>query len=136
MAGGCAADHDRASYSGSICLAIFVPLVLMAGQALRPYRHRRVPPGLRLPAANAQNAGYRRRFRTADPPHFSTFLRRTREHPTPFDLQPRYRSTVEDPIWHFLYLPIAALIERGTRLIAFLHRDALPSTCCTASSRR
>lgn len=35
--------------------------------------------------------------------------------------QPRYRSIVEDPIWYALYLPIAALVERGTP-------DRLPAT--------
>ena len=44
---------------------------------------------------------------------------------TPFDTQPRYRSLVEDPIWYILYLPVAAIVERGTRLIAFLQQGRI-----------
>ena len=46
-------------------------------------------------------------------------------HPSPFDSQPRYRSIVEDPFWYWLYLPLARLVERGTRLIAFLQQGRI-----------
>ena len=120
---------DRASYSAAvffICLAIFVPLVYWLVKRYAHTGHRRVPPWdcgfpLQTPRMQDTAEGFGQPIRRI----FSTFLRRTREHPTPFDLQPRYRSTVEDPIWHFLYLPIAALIERGTRLIAFLQQGRI-----------
>jgi len=56
---------------------------------------------------------------------FSPFFKRTREHPSPFDTQPRYRSIVEDPFWYWLYLPIAKIVEHGTRLIAFLQQGRI-----------
>ena len=56
---------------------------------------------------------------------FSPVFKRTREHPTPFDAQPRYRSIVEDPFWYWLYLPIARVVEHGTRLIAFLQQGRI-----------
>ncbi|MFT3849146.1 MAG: hydrogenase 4 subunit B [Propionivibrio sp.] len=56
---------------------------------------------------------------------FSPFFRRTREHPSPFDAKPRYRSIVEDPIWYWLYLPIVRVVERGTRLVAFLQQGRI-----------
>ena len=56
---------------------------------------------------------------------FSPFFRRTREHPSPFDAKPRYRSIVEDPIWYWLYLPLVRIVERGTRLVAFLQQGRI-----------
>lgn len=67
---------------------------------------------------------------------FSPFFKRTREHPSPFDAQPRYFSRVEDPFWYWLYLPIAKIVEHGTRLHRLsCNKDASRSTCCTASLR-
>jgi hypothetical protein len=56
---------------------------------------------------------------------FSPFLRRTREHPSPFDAEPRYHSRVEDPFWYWLYLPLTRLVELGTRIIAFLQQGRI-----------
>jgi hypothetical protein len=56
---------------------------------------------------------------------FSPFFKRTREHPSPFDTQPRYRSLVEDPFWYWLYLPIAKVVGYGTRIIAFLQQGRI-----------
>jgi hypothetical protein len=52
-------------------------------------------------------------------------FRMTRELPGPFDVAPRYRVTVEDPLWHWLYLPIAAGVERLSRLVALLQRGRI-----------
>ncbi len=120
---------DRASYSAAvffICLAIFIPLVYWLVRRFFHTGHRRVPPWdcgfpLQTPRMQDSAEGFGQPIRRI----FSTFMRRTREHPTPFDTQPRYRSIVEDPIWYALYLPIAALVERGTRLIAFLQQGRI-----------
>lgn len=58
---------------------------------------------------------------------FSPFFKRTREHPSPFDTHPRYHwHCPEDPIWaYWLYLPITRLVERGTRLVAFLQQGRI-----------
>ena len=48
-----------------------------------------------------------------------------RELPTPFDAAPRYRVEVEDPLWHWLYLPVAAVVERLSRLIGLLQQGRI-----------
>ena len=48
-----------------------------------------------------------------------------RELPTPFDEQPRYRVTVEDPLWHWLYLPVASAVERMSRWIGRLQQGRI-----------
>jgi hypothetical protein len=39
---------------------------------------------------------------------FEPVFRMKRELPTAFDSAPRYKVTVEDPMWHGVYEPIAA----------------------------
>ena len=56
---------------------------------------------------------------------FAPFFRIQRELPTPFDTHPRYRVVVEDPIWHALYLPIAAAVARLARLVGLLQQGRI-----------
>jgi hypothetical protein len=56
---------------------------------------------------------------------FEPFFRMERELPTAFDTAPRYRVTVEDPLWHWLYLPIAWVTERVSRFIGLLQRGRI-----------
>lgn len=56
---------------------------------------------------------------------FEPMFRMQRELPTPFDEQPRYRVTVADPLWHWFYLPLAALVERLSRLIGLLQQGRI-----------
>ena len=56
---------------------------------------------------------------------FEPMFRITRELPTPFDAQPQYKVTVQDPLWHWLYLPIAALVERISKVIGLLQQGRI-----------
>jgi hypothetical protein len=56
---------------------------------------------------------------------FEPFFRMQRELPSPFDAQPRYRVTVEDHFWHWLYLPIAAAVSRVARLVGLLQQGRI-----------
>ncbi len=56
---------------------------------------------------------------------FEPMFRMTRELPTPFDAQPRYKVTFEDPLWYWLYLPIAALVERISKVIGLLQQGRI-----------
>jgi hydrogenase-4 component B len=40
-------------------------------------------------------------------------------------MRPRYRVTVGDHFWHWLYLPLAALVERLARLIGRLQQGRI-----------
>lgn len=122
-------SEDRASYSPAIffgSLAVFIPLVFWAVHRYYHGRMKRVPAwdcGFPMQTSRMQDTaeGYGQPIRRI----FSPFFKRTREHPSPFDTQPRYRSIVEDPFWYWLYLPIAKIVEHGTRLIAFLQQGRI-----------
>ncbi|MBP6777042.1 MAG: hydrogenase 4 subunit B [Piscinibacter sp.] len=56
---------------------------------------------------------------------FEPFFVVTRELPTPFDARPRYRVTVEDHFWGWIYLPVVALAERIARLFGLLQQGRI-----------
>ena len=56
---------------------------------------------------------------------FEPMFRMRRELPSPFDEQPRYRVSVEDPLWYWLYLPVATAVERISRLIGLLQQGRI-----------
>jgi len=56
---------------------------------------------------------------------FEPFFRMDRELPTPFDREPRYRVVVGDHFWYWLYLPVAAAVERLSKLIGLLQRGRI-----------
>ena len=122
-------SEDRASYSPAIFLGgllVFMPFVYWIIRRRFHGRSRRVPAwdcGYPMQTSRMQDTaeGFGQPIRRI----FSPFFRRTREHPSPFDTQPRYRSIVEDPIWYWLYLPIVRIVERGTRLVAFLQQGRI-----------
>ena len=122
-------DADRASYSPAIFFGSIVIIMPLVYWAVRRYYHgrlKRVPAwdcGFPLQTARMQDTaeGFGQPIRRI----FSPFFKRTREHPSPFDAKPRYLSVVEDPFWYWLYLPIARIVEHGTRLIAFLQQGRI-----------
>lgn len=122
-------NEDRASYSPAIFLGsilVFVPLVYWFVRRSYHGRMHRVDAwdcGFPLQTSRMQDSaeGFGQPIRRI----FSPFFKRTREHPSPFDTHPRYRSLVEDPFWYWLYLPIARIVEHGTRLIAFLQQGRI-----------
>ena len=122
-------SEDRASYSPAIFLASIALFTAFVYWAVRRYYHGRAQRvaawdcGFPLQTSRMQDTaeGFGQPIRRI----FSPFFKRTREHPSPFDAQPRYRSIVEDPLWYWLYLPLARLVEHGTRLIAFLQQGRI-----------
>ena len=122
-------NEDRASYSPAIFLGsilVFVPLVYWFVRRSYHGRMHRVDAwdcSFPLQTSRMQDSaeGFGQPIRRI----FSPFFKRTREHPSPFDTHPRYRSLVEDPFWYWLYLPIARIVEHGTRLIAFLQQGRI-----------
>ena len=56
---------------------------------------------------------------------FEPLFRMERELPSPFDDAPRYRVSVGDHFWHWLYLPVAAAVERVSALIGLLQRGRI-----------
>jgi hypothetical protein len=46
---------------------------------------------------------------------FEQFFRVERILPSPFDAAPRYKVTVEDRLWHWLYVPVARAADALAR---------------------
>jgi formate hydrogenlyase subunit 3/multisubunit Na+/H+ antiporter MnhD subunit len=56
---------------------------------------------------------------------FQAFFGIRRELPTPFDAAPRYRVTITDRVWTFAYLPLATLVQRVARSVAWLQQGKI-----------
>ncbi len=56
---------------------------------------------------------------------FEPFFVMERELPSPSDKHPRYRVTVADHFWGWLYLPVVALAERIARLFGLLQQGRI-----------
>ncbi len=120
---------ERASYGPAIFLlgvAASFALAFILVRTLYHGRLRRAAPwdcGYRWQNARMQDTaeGFGQPIRQI----FEPFFRLQRELPTPFDVAPLYRVTVGDPFWHWLYLPLAAIIERLARLIGRLQQGRI-----------
>lgn len=122
-------NPERASYNPVvfflIILAVFT-LVWLAIHNLFHGRVRRAPPwdcGFPLQTARMQDTaeGFGQPLRQV----FEPFYRMTRELPSPFDARPRYRVTVEDPLWQWIYAPIARATDFVSRLVTALQRGRI-----------
>jgi formate hydrogenlyase subunit 3/multisubunit Na+/H+ antiporter MnhD subunit len=120
---------ERASYGPAIFLLGVAASFALAWLLVRRLYHgrlRRAPPwacGFPRPNARMQDTaeGFGQPIRQI----FEPFFRMQRELPSPFDTQPRYRVILDDHFWHWLYLPIAAVVVRAARLIGLLQQGRI-----------
>ena len=56
---------------------------------------------------------------------FAPFFRLERDLQSPFDAEPYSRVRVGDHFWHWLYLPLARVIERLASLIGLLQQGRI-----------
>jgi formate hydrogenlyase subunit 3/multisubunit Na+/H+ antiporter MnhD subunit len=56
---------------------------------------------------------------------FEPLLRVQRELPRAADAQPRYRVTVGDHFWHWLYQPVALVVERAAGIVGLLQQGRI-----------
>jgi len=122
-------DVDRASYGPVVFLlglAASYALVFALVRRLYHGRLRRAAPwdcGHPWQTARMQDTaeGFGQPIRQI----FEPFFRMQRELPSPFDREPRYRVVVGDHFWHWLYLPVADLVERLSRWIGRLQQGRI-----------
>jgi NADH:ubiquinone oxidoreductase subunit 5 (subunit L)/multisubunit Na+/H+ antiporter MnhA subunit len=122
-------DIERASYAPAIFLLGVVASFGLVFVLVRKFYHgrlRRVPPwdcGFPWQTARMQDTaeGFGQPIRQI----FEPFFRIKRQHPNAFDPQPTYKVTVEDPLWYWLYLPVANLVERVSKVIGLLQRGRI-----------
>ena len=120
---------ERASYSPVLLFLVGAALVLFAFVMVRRLYHgrlRRARPwdcgfGSLTPRMQDTAEGFGQPIRQI----FEPFFRMRRELPTPFDASPRYRVTVEDPMWAWIYLRIAVVTERVSRFVGLLQRGRI-----------
>jgi formate hydrogenlyase subunit 3/multisubunit Na+/H+ antiporter MnhD subunit len=120
---------DRASYAPFLFLLVILAVWLLTWLAVRQFYHagmRRAPAwDCGFPAQNARMQDTAEGFGQPIRQVFEPFFRMQRDLPTPFDAAPRYRVTVEDHLWHWLYLPIAKATEMLTRVVTLLQRGRI-----------
>jgi hydrogenase-4 component B len=120
---------ERASYGPVIFLigvAVSFVLAFLLVRKLYHGRVRRAPPwdcGFPWQTARMQDTaeGFGQPIRQI----FEPLFRMERELPSPFDEAPRYRVSVDDHAWHWLYLPVGTAVERLSRLIGLLQRGRI-----------
>ncbi|PKO61257.1 MAG: hydrogenase 4 subunit B [Betaproteobacteria bacterium HGW-Betaproteobacteria-18] len=120
---------ERASYAPAIFLLGVLASFGLAYLLVRKLYHgrlRRVPPwdcGFPWQTARMQDTaeGFGQPIRQI----FEPFFRIKRQLPTAFDAQPNYQVTLEDPLWYWLYLPVARLVERVSRIVGLLQQGRI-----------
>ena len=120
---------ERASYSPLIVLVVTLAIVFLTIVLVRRFYHgrvRRAPPwDCGFPLQNARMQDTAEGFGQPIRQIFEPFFRMQRELPTPFDKAPRYRVIVEDPLWQWVYLRIAAVTESVSRVVGLLQRGRI-----------
>ncbi|MDF3888466.1 hydrogenase 4 subunit B [Cupriavidus basilensis] len=122
-------SRDQASYGPVIFLLGILASFALAYLLVRWLYHgrlRRGPPwacGFPWGTARMQDTaeGFGQPIRQI----FEPFFLMERELPTPFDERPRYRVTVEDRFWHWLYLPAVDLASHLARLAGLMQQGRI-----------
>ena len=110
---------ERSSYSPIIVLAVVVAVVLLSIQIVHRQYHGRLRKGpawdcgfpQQTPRMQDTAEGFGQPIRQV----FEAFFRIERTLPSPFDERPHYKVTIDDRLWHWLYLPIAHAADAVAR---------------------
>lgn len=122
-------SEDRSSYSPLIVLAVILGIVLLTMRVVRRIYHGRVR------TAPAWDCGYPRQTpRMQDTAEgfgqpirqvFEPIFRTTRQLPSPFDAAPRYFVRIEDPFWHWIYVPVAKSADAIARIVGRIQQGRI-----------
>jgi len=120
---------ERASYSAPLVFLLIAAIVMLTFLLVRRFYHgriRRAAPwdcGYPFQTARMQDTaeGFGQPIRQI----FEPFFRMHRELPSPADEAPRYRVTVEDPLWGWIYVRIARATEAASRTVGMLQRGRI-----------
>jgi len=122
-------DIDRASYGPVVFLLGLAASFALAFALVRRLYHGRIrraaPWDCGYPWQNARMQDTAEGFGQPIRQIFEPFFRMQRELPSPFDRAPVYRVVVGDHFWHWLYLPVAAAVERMSRWIGRLQQGRI-----------
>jgi formate hydrogenlyase subunit 3/multisubunit Na+/H+ antiporter MnhD subunit len=122
-------NADRSSYSPVIVLLVIVAVVLLTIQVVHRFYHgriRRAPPwDCGFPAQTPRMQDTAEGFGQPIRQVFEPFFRMQRHLPSPFDAKPRYAVKAEDPLWYWLYLPVARGAEVLARLVGHIQQGRI-----------
>ncbi len=120
---------ERASYAPAIFLlgviASFALAYLLVRRLFKGGTRRAPPWDCGYPWQTARMQDTAEGFGQPIRQIFEPMFRMKRELPTPFDEHPHYRVSVGDPLWHWLYLPVAAAVERIAKVIGLLQQGRI-----------
>ena len=119
----------QASYGPVIFLLGILASFALAFLFVRMFYHGRLRRGLPwacgFPWATARMQDTAEGFGQPIRQIFDPFFRMRRELPTALDEQPRYRVTIEDHFWYWLYAPIVDLTNYLARLFATMQQGRI-----------
>lgn len=119
----------QASYGPAIFLLGILASFALAYLLVRVFYHGRMRRGLPwacgFPWVTARMQDTAEGFGQPIRLIFDPFFRMKRELPTPFDEQPYYRVTIDDHLWHWLYVPIVDLVNYLARLFGVMQQGRI-----------
>ena len=120
---------ERASYSPLLVTLATLAIVYLTILLVRRFYHGRLrraaPWGCGFPVQTARMQDTAEGFGQPIRQIFEPFFRMHRELPSSFDMAPRYRVSVEDPLWAWVYLRIASATESVSRVVGLLQRGRI-----------
>jgi hypothetical protein len=120
---------ERASYSPLLFLVLVAASFALSFVLVRKLYHGRLrraaPWDCGFPLLNARMQDTAEGFGQPIRQVFEPFFRIERHLPSPGDRQPSYRLVASDHFWHWLYLPIANLIEKASRSVGRLQQGRI-----------
>jgi hydrogenase-4 component B len=120
---------ERASYSPLLFLLLVSGSFALAFVLVRRLYHGRIrraaPWDCGFPLLNARMQDTAEGFGQPIRQVFEPFFRIERHLPDPFDRAPAYHLVASDHFWHWIYLPIARLVEATSRLIGRLQQGRI-----------
>jgi len=122
-------NPDRSSYSPIIVLAVIAGALLLTMQIVHRLYHGRIreaPPWdcgfpLQTPRMQDTAEGFGQPIRQV----FEPFFRMERHLPLPSDAAPQYRVRIDDPWWHWIYLPVVRGADWLARLAGFIQQGRI-----------
>lgn len=120
---------ERASYAPLLFLLGIVGVILVTFFAVRVFYHGRLRRGAAwdcgFPEQNSRMQDTAEGFGQPIAQIFEPFFRVRRQMPDPFSNTPLYFNSKEDPLWYWIYLPVARFNERVASLIGILQHGRI-----------
>jgi NADH:ubiquinone oxidoreductase subunit 5 (subunit L)/multisubunit Na+/H+ antiporter MnhA subunit len=122
-------NAERSSYSPLLLLVVVALVALATWMLVRYFFHGRIRRGpawdCGFPAQTSRMQDTSEGFGQPVRVVFEPFFRMQRELPLPSDQSPRYRVTVDDHFWHWIYLPLARATEFISRVASKLQQGRI-----------